>query len=186
MNNLKKVKEYSLKNKIPIIRNKTLSLLIKILKKENVKTILEIGSGYGYSGLYLASSGFNVVSLEKNENSYLECLNAKKSFLKLEITFLNKDATTYKIDTIFDSLFIDGAKSKYEIFFNNFKENIKPGGIIFFDNFNYALKKTDSFPKRLRPISKKMKSFFQKLQENNNYEMKIYNIDDGVLVLKKK
>lgn len=52
---LKDLKTYGLKNNIPNISLENAQFLREILKKKQVKNILEIGSANGYSTIHFAS-----------------------------------------------------------------------------------------------------------------------------------
>ena len=76
-NILLKLKKICLKDKIPIMRPKTLETLSKLAMN---KTILEIGTGYGYSSLFLfeRAKPKAITTIEKNINSFKKA----KFFLK--------------------------------------------------------------------------------------------------------
>ena len=64
----KDIREFARKNYVPIVRPKTLEILIEEIKKNNPKTILEIGTAIGYSGIrMLENSVANLVTIEKDE-----------------------------------------------------------------------------------------------------------------------
>ena len=52
----------------PIIKKETEKELIKIIKKYNIKSILEIGTANSYSSHIFARYGAKVLSLEKKKN----------------------------------------------------------------------------------------------------------------------
>lgn len=185
MDKIVKLKQVCIENKIPILRDETLKLLIKTLKDSSVNNVLEIGSAYGYSAISMGLSGFSVTSLERDINSYNMAISSLGDFKNINVEFINTDALIYKTDKKFDAIFIDAAKSKYEDFFNLYKDNLNDRGIFFFDNFNFAIKNIEEFSKRLQPIAKKMSSFYEKIKETKEYIVNIHKIDDGVLILKK-
>ncbi len=43
--------------------------VIKFLKKDNVKSVIDIGCGLGYGTNLIHKSGFKVVGLDKSENA---------------------------------------------------------------------------------------------------------------------
>lgn len=182
---LEEFKKDALIKNIPIIRDISLKYMVNLFRENNFVNILEIGSAIGYSAIMLASHGFNVVSIEKNEDLFKLALENKIKYNAKNVDFINADATSYKINKIFDAIFIDGAKSKYFEFFENFKSNLKIGGIILFDNMNFAINDIESFSKRLKPISKKMHNFLDYINNLEDYEKELLKVDDGLLVLRK-
>ena len=182
---LEEFKKIAKENNIPIIRDISLKYMIGLFKENNIKNILEIGSAVGYSAIMLDNAGFNVVSIEKDLNLFKIANENKIKYNATNTTFINADARFYKINKIFDAIFIDGAKSKYLDFFINFEKNLKIDGIILFDNMNFAMKDIDTFSKRLKPISKKMHQFLDYINKLDNYTKNFLEVDDGLLVIKK-
>ena len=182
---LEEFKKNAKENNIPIIRDISLKYMIGLFKENNIKNILEIGSAVGYSAIILDNAGFNVVSIEKDLNLFKIANENKIKYNATNTTFINADARFYKINKIFDAIFIDGAKSKYLDFFINFEKNLKIDGIILFDNMNFAIKDIDTFSKRLKPISEKMHQFLDYINKLDNYTKNFLEVDDGLLVIKK-
>ena len=80
----KDIREFARKNYVPIVRPKTLEILIEEIKKNNPKTILEIGTAIGYSGIrMLENSVANLVTIEKDETMREVALkNFKKDIIE--------------------------------------------------------------------------------------------------------
>ena len=55
MMTLNELKEDSIKNNIPIVKDQVLAKILDVIEKENIKSILEIGSATGYSAINFAS-----------------------------------------------------------------------------------------------------------------------------------
>lgn len=88
-----------------------LSLLIKI---SGAKRVLEIGTSNGYSAIWMATTGVEVVSMENWEERIEE---AKKNFEKagVNVTIIKGDMLENipKLEGKFDFVFIDTKKRKY-------------------------------------------------------------------------
>ena len=67
---VKKIKKISIENKIPILRDKSADFIAKILIEKNIDSILEIGSGMGYSSAFFLSRkpDLKIVSIEKDKD----------------------------------------------------------------------------------------------------------------------
>ena len=125
------------------IINKTLEAL---LKKHNVKTVLDLTCGTGSQVFWLAQRGFHVVGSDINANM-LKVARAKEREKKLGIKFIKGDMRTTKagtfdaVITIFNSV---GhlTKNDFEKAIQNVHANLKDGGLYIFDIFNlsYLLK----------------------------------------------
>lgn len=178
---LSELKAICIEQKIPILRDKSLELLVRILKDNNYHSLLEIGSALGYTALYLASLGYHVVSIEQDEARYLECLK-NQALINQEnkVNFILGDARNYPLKEQFDVIFIDGAKGQYQLFFNNFINNLNSKGSIFIDNMAFM----NNDLKRFKTITKRLKEFYNYLK--NNYQTNYIDIDDGVCLVNKK
>lgn len=191
MKNLEQLKTEALRNEVPIIEDEALGFILNLIKENNLKNILEIGSGVGYSALSFATvdSDIKILTLEKDPNRFEQ---AKENLLSLndqQVELLNKDALTYQTDRMFDLLFIDGAKTKNQEFFDLFAKNVSKGGYIVIDDIDLhgfvkdiSLVKT----KHLRDLVRCIQLFKENLIADDNYETAYYPLGDGILVAKKR
>ncbi|MDE7222041.1 MAG: class I SAM-dependent methyltransferase, partial [Ureaplasma sp.] len=121
-------------NNIPIIRKKTENFIINLVQKNNFKTILEIGTAYGYSAHIWSQipSITKVVTIEKSIESYKI---AKKYLSNYKNVFcINFDAFELKLDEKFDLILIDGPKSHQDILVEKYLHNLNRDGIMVIDN----------------------------------------------------
>ncbi len=111
---LKKLERESIKRGIPIIGSEKGKWLLKIIKEEKPKEILELGTANGYSGIILGSEGAELLTVELAEKSAEE---AKENFEKFKINakIILGDAVEVvkKLNKKFDLIFIDFAKKDY-------------------------------------------------------------------------
>ena len=124
---LKELEEYAKEEKVPIMQPEGIKFLTNYIDLHDVKSVLEIGSAIGYSAIKMALSNpkVKIVTIERDEQRYLEGVkNIKKFGLENRITILFNDALTIKIDDKFDLIFIDAAKSQNINFFNHFEKNL--------------------------------------------------------------
>ena len=109
--------------------------------------------------------------------------------LEKRITLLLKDANDVKLDEQFDLIFLDAAKGQNIRFFQNFENNLLPGGYIITDNMNfhgYVDKELEDIQsKNLRSLVRKIKEYQTFLQENDDYQTDFYSIGDGLAVSQK-
>ena len=94
------MESYAKENNIPIMQKEGIAFLMKYIKANNIKNILEIGSAIGYSAILMASSNndVKVTTIERDETCYLECLkNVKKcpSFLATVETQIYSEISSY-------------------------------------------------------------------------------------------
>ena len=134
---IKRIKEYAIENKIPIMQNEGIDFLTTFIIKHQIKNVLEIGSAIGYSAIMmsLCSPDLKVTTIERDEERYLEAVkNVKKLNLEDRITLIFNDALKVKIEDKFDLIFIDAAKAQNIKFFELFEKSLKERGYIITDN----------------------------------------------------
>lgn len=181
------LKEKALKNKIPIIQDEGLEFLLDIIKKNDVKNVLEIGSAVGYSAISMAALDVVVITVEKDADMFYELQKNIKDFnLEQQIFPIFGDALKVDITGKFDLIFIDAAKSKYEQYFTKFKDNLAPNGVIVCDNLDFHGLKKHEVRRRTRKLLEKIEKFIQFLEENEEFDTVIHHVGDGMSVSKRK
>jgi predicted O-methyltransferase YrrM len=116
-------------------------IITEIIKKNNPKTILEIGALYGYSAILMANilpQGGKVITIELDK---LIAKIARKNIAdaglshKIDIVASNALEVIPKLDLKFDLLFLDAAKDEYLKYLKLAEnKNLKKGSIIVADN----------------------------------------------------
>ncbi len=190
---IKEIKEYARINDIPIMQDEGIDFLTNYIIKNQITTILEIGTAIGYSAIMMALTNpkVRVVSIERDEERYLEALkNVKKFGLEERITLLFNDALEVNLKEKFDLIFLDGAKGQNINFFEHFERNLEDDGTIITDNigFHGYVEKDESEIKsrNLRGLVRKIKAYIDFLKENPNYITTFYEKGDGISVTQKK
>lgn len=190
---IKRIKDYAKENNVPIMQDDGINYLTNFIIKNDIKTILEIGTAIGYSAIQMAlvNNKIKIVSVERDEKRYLEALKNIKEF-KLEdrISLVFCDALELKLDAKFDLIFLDAAKSQNIKFFNNFSKNLEDNGYIITDNMHfhgYVSKNLSEIKSRnLRGLIRKIKEYREFLENNNFYNTQFIDIGDGLAVTNKK
>ncbi|MBO4245982.1 MAG: O-methyltransferase [Bacilli bacterium] len=183
------MEEYAKDNNVPIIEKKSIAYIMKLIKKQNIKNILEIGSAIGYSAILMAScdNDINVTTIERDEVRYMECLkNVKKANMQDRINVVYQDALDINlVDVSYDLIFIDAAKGQYTNFFEKFKFFLKPGGIIISDNLKfhgYVGNKDEIESKNLRQLVGKLENYIDFLKNNDEFDTEFIDIGDGLSI----
>ncbi len=125
------------------IINKTIA---KILKQNEVKSVLDMTCGTGSQVFYLAKKGYEVVGSDINEKM-LAIARQKAKEENLDIRFIEGDMRTLQVGTFDAVITIFNAvghltKSDFEKTMINIASNLKSGGLYIFDinNLSYLLK----------------------------------------------
>ncbi len=140
------------------INPETGAFLNLLIKNRNYKTVLEIGTSNGYSGIWLAEAlqhtGGKLHTIESNiKKRYpLAEKNFKKSGLTKYIHQILGHAPEAipKTPKFFDLAFFDATKYEHIEYFNTLKKRIKPGGMIITDNIHSHPKELATYIKTLQ------------------------------------
>ena len=192
-NELRKIKEKALEDKVPIIMDDTLSVIDNILKGNNVKSILEIGTAVGYSAIcfteYLQADGF-IDTIERDEMRVIEAReNIKKAEVEDKINIYFGDAVEIlpTINKKYNVIFIDAAKGKYPFFLKEALRMLEDKGIIFADNVLYKGYVMSDYNKhKQRTAVRNLREFIAEIQENDELDVEILDVGDGLAIAKKK
>lgn len=188
------MEKYAGENNVPIIEKASIAFIMKFIKANNIKDILEIGSAIGYSAILMASStaDCHVTTIERDEVRYMECLkNVKKCGMQDKINVVYQDALDLNLseDLQYDMIFIDAAKGQYTKFFEKYKHFLKPGGTIITDNikFHGYVGESSKLDKgNLKSLVEKIEGYIEFLKNNTEFETKFYDVGDGLSVSRLK
>ena len=189
---LRSIEKYAEKENVPIMNKRGINFLCRLIEKNKVNSILEIGSAIGYSSIKMAlvRDNINITTIERDENRYLEAVkNIKKCNLEKRINIILGDALDTEIKGKYDLIFIDAAKGQNIKFFNKYKENLNKNGLIVTDNMSFhglVEEKERIRNKNLRQLVGKIRKYIVFLKENTEYKTKFYKTGDGIAVSVKK
>lgn len=190
---IKEMKDYAKINNVPIMTEEGINYLLKYLKKNKIKDILEVGTAIGYSAIMMCgvAEDIKVTTIERDEKRYLEAIkNIKKADLEERIHLIYNDALNVKLEEKYDLIFIDAAKAQNRKFFERFENNLVEDGTIITDNMNFhgLVDETveANLSRNLRQLVRKIKAYRVFLQENDKYDTEFLDIGDGMAISIKK
>ncbi|MCI5966781.1 MAG: O-methyltransferase [Tenericutes bacterium] len=190
---IREIKKYALDNKVPIMVDEGIDYLTTFIIKHQINSVLEIGTAIGYSAIMmaLANPNLKVTTIERDRDRYLEAIkNIKKFELEDRITLVFNDALEVNVEGTFDMIFIDAAKGQNIKFFEKYESNLKPHGYIITDNMNFhgLVDKLDAEieSRNLRGLVRKIRDYRTYLLNNQNYNVELLDIGDGIAVAEKK
>lgn len=139
------------------IDKESANFIINIIRSNNIKNILEIGTGKAYSTILFAKNCESITSIEKYENQYLEAKrNVEESELSnIKIIFGDALEVLDLINEKFNLIFIDGEKKEYLNYFKKAWDKINDGGFIILDNTLSHRKYLDKFFNYIKPFKYK-------------------------------
>ena len=183
------MERYAEANNVPIIELDSIKFIMKYIKMNNVKSVLEIGTAIGYSAILMANatSEVEITTIERDEKRYREAVkNVNACGLDKRIDIVYNDALEVNLaGHSYDLIFIDAAKGGYIKYFERFCNHLNPGGVIITDNLKFhglVKDKASIKSKNVRGIVNKIEKYIEFLNNNNDYITKFYDIGDGLSV----
>ena len=186
------MERYAQINNIPIVEVDAIKFIMKYIRMNEVKQILEIGGGLGYAAILMANATpeVEITTIEKDEKRYREAVkNVNKCNLDKRIEIVYNDALEVNLaGHAYDLIFLDAAKGSYIKFFEKFCNYLNPGGVIITDNlrFHGLVNSKSTVSKSLRGIIDKIERYLEFLNKNEDYVTKFYDIGNGLSVSIKK
>src|SRR5690554_275279 len=105
---LHEFKAYCISQQIPIISDEARDYIIHLIQTYDIKNMLEIGSGIGYSAISFSRTGIQIDSIEIDEARVKEAKEWVKHF-DARVTIIHADAKKYIPPSApYDLIFIDG------------------------------------------------------------------------------
>ncbi len=192
MEEIKDIRKYAHFNSVPIVKDEGAEFICQYILDNDVKTVLEIGTAIGYSAIRFAklSKDIHVTTIERDID---KVIRAKQNFhdngLEDRITIFCEDALlATDIAGEFDLIFIDAAKAQYIKFFEKYKQNLSPKGVIISDNLSFHGMVEDlSLTQNYSTIKlvKKIRKYIDFLKENKEFHTDFYKIGDGISISRK-
>ena len=190
---LEKIKQKALEEKIPIIMDDTLEVIDEILSKDKPEKILEIGTAVGYSAIcfskYLKENG-RIDTIEREEDRVIQAKeNIQRAGVEKRINILFGDAVEIlpTLNDKYDVIFIDAAKGKYPFFLKEALRMLNSNGIILADNVLYKGYVMSDYNKhKQRTAVRNLREFLKELDEDEELEVKVLEVGDGLAIARKK
>ena len=188
MDELLSIKAFANREAVPIMQDEGCDFICDYIKEHNCKNILEIGTAIGYSSIRFAkiADDIRVTTIELDIDRHIKAVeNFKNCGLESRITAIHGDALTYPLEGLFDLIFIDAAKAQYIKFFEKYKANLAPEGVIISDNLSFHgmvddLSLTHNYS--TKKLVKKIQKYAEYLRTNQEFETTFYEVGDRIAV----
>ena len=175
------LREYAIKNNIPIIKPQAEQVLINYLNKYKPLNAVEIWTAIWYSSLIIAKQiskrDGKLTTFEISYQSYIEALTNFYKFQQYNITVYNVDPLSINLKNIFcnkkiDFLFIDATMKLYLDFYLKFEDLLESNAVILLDN--------------VIKFRSKLKALYEFLEKNQiNYKIYFVPPNDWIMVFNK-
>ncbi len=196
---LEEMRRFAKDNRVPIIRREMESFLRFLLSVQQTEKILEIGTGIGYSAVFMAENAETVREILTIENyppriglakENLERYR-KKAESRAEIRMLEADAAQMvkTLEGEYDLIFLDGPKAQYLPMLPDLKRLLRSGGILLADNVlqdgelvmsRYVTQRRD------RTIHERMREFVYQVTHDPELTSTVLTVGDGVTLSRKQ
>ncbi|NQV90886.1 methyltransferase domain-containing protein [Candidatus Woesearchaeota archaeon] len=137
---LKKLEQESIERKVPIIGSEKGRWILDKIKQLKPKTILELGTANGYSGIILASEGAILTTVDTSPHAVQE---AMKNFKEFNVTahVILGDGVKYVEELAqenirFDMILLDFANKEYINVLENCIKILSKDGVLVADNID--------------------------------------------------
>lgn len=176
---------------VPIVDRLTLDLIKQLIRMNNVKNILEIGTAIGYSAMQFASidKDIHVTTIERDEDMILYAKDNIRQFgFDNQITLVEGNALeqfNHVNNNVYDMIFIDAAKAQSKKFFEIYTPLLKDRGLVITDNVLYHGFVSDIGivrSRNVRQMVKKVQEYNEWLIQQSGYTTNFLNIDDGLAI----
>ncbi|TAA66857.1 O-methyltransferase [Planococcus salinarum] len=189
------MKKYAQEQHVPIMEDEGISFLTSLLVEQKPESILEIGAAIGFSALKMvrALPEVRLDTIERDDVRFEKAVEfIRDSGYQERIRIFQADALEMDVSLLengYDAIFIDAAKGQYERFFEKYEVLLNSGGVIYCDNMHMhgmAAVPLSEIPKRKRTMIRNLSKFRDRMLDHADYESKLLQIGDGIMVCKKR
>ena len=188
---LERLRQEAEEENVPIIRREMEPFINVLLNIHQPSDILEIGTGTGYSALFM-NECLDDVRIVTIENYEPRLIKARRNLADKEnITLLEGDAVRIisSMDTAFDMIFLDAAKAQYISMLPDIVRLLRPGGILLADNIlqeGELVRSRFAVPRRQRTIHSRMREYVWEVMHHPELKSSLLTIGDGVTLSVKR
>lgn len=187
---IKELQNYAEEFHIPIIHPEVAQFLSILLKAQNCKRVLEIGTAIGYSAILFSGSmgkDSEIITIERDADMIdIAKQNIKKADLQKNIKILEGEADDVlpTLTPYFDCIFLDAAKGHYMDFLPKCLELLKDKGILISDNVLFrGMVASDHLVKRRKiTIVKRMRKYLHYISNHSQLNTSIIPLGDGLAI----
>ena len=185
----------AIRDRVPIIRRETGSLLRSLILMKRPRRILEVGTATGFSALLMSEvmpEGCTITTIEKYEKRIpLAQANFRRAGKEDVIHLIAGDAAEVleTLEGSFDFIFMDAAKGQYIAYLPEVLRILEPDGVLVSDNVlqdGNIIESRFAVERRDRTIHSRMREYLYTLKHHPDLETSIIPLGDGTAVSVKR
>lgn len=188
-----RIRQSAFARRIPVSSDETLGFLTAVALAKNPKSILEIGTAVGVSGICLlnACKNAHLTTIEKDGDFFSEAqINFKSFNLSGRVTALLGDAGEIlpQMEGAYDFIFLDGPKAQYVKYLPHLKRLLSAGGVLFADDvllFGWVNGESP-VPAKRKMLVQHVREYLQAVTEDCDFVTSVVDVGDGVALSVKK
>lgn len=189
------IEEEAVRDRVPIIRRETGSLLRSLIRMKQPHRILEVGTATGFSAILMSEvmpANCTITTIEKYEKRIpLARDNFRRAGKEDVIHLIAGDAAEVleSLEGYFDFIFMDAAKGQYIHFLPSVMRLLEPGGVLVSDNIlqdGQLVESRYGVVRRNRTIHNRMREYLYALKHTDALETSVLTVGDGVTLSVKK
>lgn len=172
----------ALLKRIPAIRPQVGQFLSLLVALKAPKLVLEIGTGSGYSTLWILRylpEGGKIITIERDKNRFCDAL-AMFYQRPVEVVLGKAEDFLCQCEERFDMIFLDAEKRSYPRLFPLLSARLQNRGILVVDNLlGEHLHQERKTP---LPAKKALEDFYEAIQASSQFRVFAFSWEDGFLV----
>jgi len=187
---LEEMEAYGRINRVPIINEQGLPVLLATVRGKKPHRILEIGTAIGYSALLMAKEAAADVEIDTLELSEERAALARAYISRspysdrIRIHIGDAGENIQKLAGKYDFVFIDAAKGQYPDYFRKIYPLLTEKATVVADNVlfrGYVMGKVE-YPRRFKTIVKRLREYIDLVTKSNEFATVIREDGDGLAV----
>jgi predicted O-methyltransferase YrrM len=168
--------------------------LSRLIRRHGFTRVLEIGTGLGYSTIFLARAvgeDGRVVTIERLAG---RAEIARDNFRRLGLTNIRSlegeaHLVIPQLDDIFDFIFMDAAMGQYLEYFQLLLPKLAPGGMLAADNVlieNLVFRDRLAVPRRRRTMQGRLQNFLMAVRSDPRFVTRLLPLGDGLFICRRR
>ncbi len=184
-----RLREEARRDRVPIIRVETASLLRLLVQMTRPMRILEVGTAIGYSAILMSEcmpQGAHITTIEKYEPRIPAAReNIRLSGRESSIELIEGDALEVLkgLKGSYDFIFMDAAKGQYIHFLPELMRLLPAGGLLVSDNVlqdGDVMESRYAVTRRNRTIHSRMREYLYALKHDPRLQTAVLSVGDGI------